>query len=178
VSPREGGAATGDMSDPDDEMTEAAALAALKSADAARVARAAAALWEMWCRSGRADVDLLLRQGVEAIERQELKGAESLFSRIIALVPEFAEGWNKRATVRYLLQEFEAAIDDCRQTLARNPHHFGALSGQGLCHMALSQHREAAAMFRRALEVHPHLGAARQNLAAALGEAVKGNGHA
>jgi tetratricopeptide (TPR) repeat protein len=165
------------MSDHDDEMTEADALIALKSADATRVARATATLWDIWCRSGRPEVDMLLRQGVEAMERQELTGAESLFSRIIAHAPEFAEGWNKRATVRYLLHEFETSIADCQETLARNPHHFGALSGQGLCHMALGQHREAAAMFRRALEVHPHLAAARQNLAAALGETVKGNGH-
>ena len=157
-------------------MTEDEALSALKGDDAVRAARATAALWEMWCRSGRPKVDALLHEGVEAVERQELRQAETLFGRIIAQAPDFAEGWNKRATARYLLQEFEASIADCRETLARNPHHFGALSGQGLCHMALGQHREAAVMFRRALEVHPHLGAARQNLAAALGETVKGNG--
>lgn len=158
-------------------MTEDEALAALKGDDPARAARAAAALWEMWCRSGRPEVDTLLRAGVEAMEGQELRRAETLFGRIIATAPDFAEGWNKRATARYLLREFEASIADCRETLARNPHHFGALSGQGLCHMALGQHGEAADMFRRALAVHPHLGAARQNLAAALGETVKGNGH-
>ncbi len=158
-------------------MTEDEALSALKGDDAVRAAQATAVLWEMWCRSGRPEVDALLREGVEAMERQELREAETLFDRIIAQAPDFAEGWNKRATARYLLQEFEAAIADCRETLARNPYHFGALSGQGLCHLALGQHGEAATMFRRALEVHPHLGAARQNLAAALGEAVKGNGH-
>jgi tetratricopeptide (TPR) repeat protein len=158
-------------------MTEDEALAALKGDDAARAAQATAALWEMWSRSGRPEVDALLREGVEAMERQELRQAEALFARVIRTAPEFAEGWNKRATVRYVLQEFEASVADCRETLARNPHHFGALSGQGLCHLALGQHREAAAMFRRALEVHPHLGGARHNLAVALGEAVKGNGH-
>jgi tetratricopeptide (TPR) repeat protein len=53
--------------------------------------------------------------------------------------------------------DYHGAIADCRQTLARTPHHFGALSGQGLCHMALGQYREAADLFRRTLAVHPHL---------------------
>jgi tetratricopeptide (TPR) repeat protein len=159
-------------------VKEEEALAALKSDDAALAARAAAALWEIWCRSGQPDVDALLHEGIEAMERQELQQAAALFDRVIARAPEFAEGWNKRATVRYLLREFEASIADCRETLARNPHHFGALSGQGLCHLALGQHHDAAVMFRRALDVHPHLGAARHNLATALAEATKGNGHA
>jgi len=54
---------------------------------------------------------------------------------------------------------------------------FSALSGQGLCHMALGQYREAVDLFRRTLAVHPHLDAARHNLALALAEAVRGNGH-
>jgi hypothetical protein len=69
------------------------------------------------------------------------------------------------------------SIEDCEATLARNPHHFGALSGQGLCHMARGESRAAAALFRRALVVHPHLHAARQNLRVALAEAIQGNGH-
>jgi len=159
-------------------MTEEEALAALKGADGALAARAAAALWEMWCRSGRPEVDTLLGEGIEAMERQQLRAAAAFFDRLVALAPDFAEAWNKRATVRYMMREFEASIEDCRETLARKPYHFGALSGQGLCHMALGQHREGAALFRRALAVHPHLPAARQNLASALAETVKGNGHA
>src|SRR5262245_46063266 len=92
--------------------------------------------------------------------------------------PDFAEGWNKRATVRYLRGDYTGAIADCEETLARKPHHFGALSGQGLCHVALGQYHEAAGLFRRTLAVHPQLAAARQNLSAVLGEVMKGNGHA
>ena len=158
-------------------MTEKEALAALKESDEARAARAAAILWELWSRSGRTEVDALLRQGVEALQAQDLRGAEALFSQIITLAPDFAEGWNKRATVRFLLHEFEGAIEDCRETLARNPNHFGALSGQGLCHFALGQHREAATLFRRALDVYPHLVDARRSLSTALNESVKANGH-
>ena len=158
-------------------MTEAEALAALRGDDPALAARAEATLWEIWCRSGIPEVDRLLRQGIEAMERRELTEAVALFSRIIARAPDFAEGWNKRATARYVAEDYTGAVADCEETLARNRHHFGALSGQGLCHMALGQFREAAALFRRALTVHPHLTSANQNLAAALSEAVKGNGH-
>jgi tetratricopeptide (TPR) repeat protein len=158
-------------------MTEAEALAALRGADPILAARAEAALWEIWCRSGTPEVDRLLRQGIEAMERHEMEDAIGCFTRIIEREPDFAEGWNKRATARYVAQDYSGAVADSEETLARNPHHFGALSGQGLSHMALGQFREAAALFRRALAVHPHLTSANHNLAAALSEAVKGNGH-
>lgn len=158
-------------------MTEAEALAVLRGDDPALAARAEATLWEIWCRSGIPEVDRLLRQGIEAMERRELAEAVALFSRIIARAPDFAEGWNKRATARYVAEDYAGAVADCEETLARNRHHFGALSGQGLCHMALGQFWEAATLFRRALTVHPHLTSANHNLAAALSEAVKGNGH-
>ena len=158
-------------------MTEDEGLKALRGNDPSAAARAETELWEMWHRSGDGAIDALLRDGMVSMERRDLVGAEAIFGRVIAAAPAFAEGWNKRATVRYLAENYEGAIADCEETLTRNRHHFGALSGAGLCYMALGRHREAAAMFRRALAVHPRLGGARQNLAAALGEAVRGNGH-
>lgn len=158
-------------------MTEDEAVRALRGDDPAAAAAAAAALWERWCASGQPEIDTMLRKGTEAMERGDLLAAEVVFTDIIRRAPDFAEGWNKRATVRYLSGNHAPAIADCEATLARNPHHFGALSGQGLCHMALGQHREAADLFRRTLAVYPHLEAARRNLAAALGETVRGNGH-
>ena len=91
------------------------------------------------------------------------------------MAPEFAEGWNKRATVRYMAKDYEGSIADCRETLTRNPNHFGALSGQGLCHLALGQHSEDADLFRRTLAVHPHLDSALENLRTALTEVVRWN---
>ena len=158
-------------------MTEIEALKALTGTDAGAARRAEAALWEMWHHSGNGDVDALLREGIAVMERRDLAGAEAIFARVIDRAPEFAEGWNKRATVRYVAENYEGSIADCEQTLKRKPHHFGALSGQGLCYMAIGRHRDAAAMFRRALAVHPHLQGARHNLAVAMGEAVRGNGH-
>jgi len=156
-------------------MTEQEALAVLRSADPAQAARAAQFLWQLWHRSGEPELDAMLRQGIEAIERQDLAAAEEVFTRMIEQAPSFAEAWNKRATARFLAKDFTGSIEDCRETLARNPNHFGALSGQGLCHMALQQHTQAAELFRRALAVHPHLENARSNLRAALNEVVKWN---
>src|SRR5687768_11767123 len=100
-------------------MTEADALAVLRGDDPAEAARAAAILWQMWHRSGDPTLDTLLRQGIEAMERQELQASDEIFSRLIATAPGFAEGWNKRATVRYLAQDYPGSIADCRETLAR-----------------------------------------------------------
>ncbi len=156
-------------------MTEGEALAILRGADVGQAARAAAALWQLWHRSGDAGLDAILNEGIAAMERSDLPEAEATFSRLIQAAPDFAEGWNKRATVRYLAEDYAGSVADCRETLDRNPSHFGALSGQGLCHMALGQYREAADLFRRTLSVHPHLDSARSNLRRALSELVKWN---
>ncbi len=156
-------------------MTEAEALAALRGDDRAGVARAEAALWAMWCRSGRAECDALLGEGVAAMERRDFEGAARTFTRLIEAAPDWAEAWNKRATVRYLAADYAGAVADCEATLARKPHHFGALAGEGLCHLALEQFPQAAALFRRALVVHPTLEAVRGNLRVALTEVVRYN---
>ena len=156
-------------------MTERDALEVLRGDAVAEAARAAGVLWQMWHRSGDAHLDALLQEGIEAMQRDDLPVADTIFTRMINEAPAFAEGWNKRATVRYMADDHAASIADCRETLARNPNHFGALSGQGLCHIMLGQFQEAAELFRRTLAVHPHLGSARDNLRTALSEIVKLN---
>jgi tetratricopeptide (TPR) repeat protein len=151
--------------------SEQEALSALKGEDRLSAANAEAFLWRHWCHSGDLAADRVFRDGVDAMQRGELELAEALLDKAIEMAPQFAEGWNKRATVRYLKQNFAASIIDCQETLARNPNHFGASAGQGLCHMALGEYREAAICFRRALEIHPHLNAVQQNLTIAQSQA-------
>ena len=150
--------------------TEKEALEALKGDDAELAATAEAMLWSAWCRSGNAEADRIIRAGVDAMQNRKLEEAEELFGRVIEILPAFAEGWNKRATVRFMRRNYRGSVADCRETLARNPNHFGASSGQGLCHMSVGEFREAAICFRRALEIHPHLDAVRHNLALAEAE--------
>ena len=156
-------------------MNEEVALGVLRGDDPVGAAKAANGLWALWHRSGDPQLDSILRQGIEAMEKQDLDAAQAIFTKLIGIAPGFAEGWNKRATVRYMAQDYPGSIADCRETLSRNPNHFGALSGQGLCHLALGQHREAADMLRRALAVHPHLDGARANLRTALTELTRWN---
>ncbi len=158
-------------------MTEAEALTALKGKDRTLAATAEAFLWSCWCRSNSPEADKVFRSGVEALQRRELDEAEELFTRVMGLAPDFAEGWNKRATVRFMAKRYADSIDDCRETVVRNPNHFAAYSGQGLCHMSLDQFDEAAICFRKALEINPHMGAVRSNLSFALSQGSGGSGY-
>ena len=150
--------------------TEKEALEALKGDDAELAATAEAMLWSAWCRSGNVEADRIFRAGVDAMQSGKLAEAEELFGHVIEILPAFAEGWNKRATVRFMRRNYRGSIVDCQQTLARNPNHFSASSGQGICHMSVNEFHEAAICFRRALETHPHLDAVRHNLQLAEAE--------
>ena len=149
---------------------EQEALEALKGDDPELAATAEAVLWRAWCRSGNSETDRIFRSGIDAMQQGRLEAAEAEFTRVIEIAPDFPEGRNKRATVRFMRKDYTGSIADCQETLARNPNHFGAASGQGLSHMSLNEFREAAVCFRRALEIHPHLDAVRHNLALAEAE--------
>lgn len=115
------------------------------------------ALWLLWSRSGDAAIDRLMARGIEEMQAGRHAEAIATFSTIISRKPDFAEGWNKRATALYLAGEFRRSLADCDQVLRRNPRHFGALSGAGLNHVQLAQYGEALAWFRRALEINPNM---------------------
>jgi tetratricopeptide (TPR) repeat protein len=160
-----------------DARVTAPVAACLHDADPEVVAAAEATLWRIWGRAGDPTVEALFTDGVRAMERQDWLEAVSLFGRVIETTPDFAEAWNKRATARYLAEHYASAISDCEEVIRRNPHHFGAWSGQGLCHTALGQYRAAARCFRHALAIHPRLESVRQNLGRMERELVRGNGH-
>jgi tetratricopeptide (TPR) repeat protein len=85
-----------------------------------------------------------------------------VFDQIVQRKPAFAEGWNKRATVLFLLGENERSLRDCDEVLKRNPNHFGALSGAGQIHLRLGHLEQALGFFQRALKVNPNLDGIRQ----------------
>jgi tetratricopeptide (TPR) repeat protein len=161
-----------------DARVTPAVAALLHGGDPELVALAEATLWQVWGRSGEPAVDALFAEGLRALERQDWLGAVAAFTRVVEAAPTFAEGWNKRATARYLATHYATAIADCEEVVRLNPWHFGALSGQGLCHVALGQLPAAARCFRRALQVHPRLEGARQQLARVEATLARGNGHA
>jgi tetratricopeptide (TPR) repeat protein len=139
-------------------MDDAPALiGALRDSDELVRAIAEEALWAVWSRSGDERVDGLLRRGISEMSSERLSEAAATFTRVIELKPEFAEGWNKRATVYYLAGEYRRSLADCDEVIKRNPQHFGALSGYGQIYLKLDQPEKALEYFRRAIAVNPNL---------------------
>jgi tetratricopeptide (TPR) repeat protein len=114
-------------------------------------------LWLLWGRSGDAAVDRLMAQGVEEMQSGRHRQAIATFGEVIRRRPDFAEGWNKRATVHYLAGDYRRSIADCDEVLKRNPLHFGAISGYGQIYFRLQQYEKALEWWRRALEVNPNM---------------------
>jgi len=115
------------------------------------------ALWAVWSRSGDPAVDALLQQGVELMSARRFAEAVDVFSEVIRRAPGFAEGWNKRATVYYLMGVLDRSLADCEEVIRLNPIHFGALSGFGLIYLQKDDPARAAEYFERALAVNPGL---------------------
>jgi len=149
---------------------------ALKTASSAdEAAPIEARIWDLWTRSGDQGIDQLMSVGLSAMAAQRYEQALAAFNSIIAQKPDFAEGWNKRATVYYLIGDFERSTEDVEQTLVLEPRHFGALSGLGLIALALGEESQALEAFETALLIHPHLAGADTHIRA-LRDKVKGRG--
>jgi tetratricopeptide (TPR) repeat protein len=131
------------------------------------------AIWTIWHQSGDADVDALLAYGIRAMAGGLNELALQAFTEVTRRAPRFAEGWNKRATVNYMMERNEDSIADIEKTLALEPRHFGALSGLGLVNLALGRDEAALEAFRRALAVDPHLPGAAERIRE-LEDRVKG----
>jgi tetratricopeptide (TPR) repeat protein len=112
-------------------------------------------IWTIWSQSESDDVNLLMGLGVNAMARADYRTALELFNKMIEAAPNFSEGWNKRATVYYLMGEYERSRADVAKTLELEPRHFGALSGLGLIYLAEGENEKALDAFRRALAVNP-----------------------
>ena len=130
----------------------------LKSADAAQAQRIEREILNEWSKSGSPAMDLLLRRGQEAMAAGDFPAAIAHFTALVDHAPDFAEGWNARATAYYMEGEFGPSIEDIARTLTLNPRHFGALSGLGMIFQELDQPEKALEVYRAALAIHPHLG--------------------
>ena len=130
---------------------------ALRDPDPLVRALAEGGMWQVWSRSGDDAIDHLLAIGIEQMSERSGEAAVETFTQIIERQPDFAEGWNKRATVLYLLGEYQKSLADCDEVMKRNPHHFGALSGYGMIYLKLGDPVRALSYFERALAVNPNL---------------------
>jgi tetratricopeptide (TPR) repeat protein len=132
-------------------------IAALRDDDEVVRVLAEHSVWQVWGRSGDAEVDGLLQVGIEQMNRGDGPAAVDTFTKVIQRRPDFAEGWNKRATAYFLMGEHEKSLKDCDEVMKRNPAHFGALAGYGQIYLQLDQPERALAYFRRALRVNPNM---------------------
>lgn len=114
-------------------------------------------IWQVWSHSGDARVDALFAAGVEQMNHGQAQSAIDTFTEIIRRKPEFAEGWNKRATIYFLMGEYDKSLADCDEVIKRNPQHWGALSGYGQIYVQLDKPEQALVYFQRALAVNPNL---------------------
>lgn len=118
---------------------------------------AAAAIWQIWSRSGDKAIDALFERGLREMQSSQFEDALKTFGAIVKRKPDFAEGWNKRATLYFLMGENEKSLKDCDEVFKRNKNHFGALSGAGQIHLQLGNPERALEFFRRAVDVNPNL---------------------
>ena len=124
-------------------------------------------IWEIWLIHPSDDrrgfrLTELLTQGSRLMNMGELSKAYQLFTTIIATEPDWSEAWNKRATVLYLMNRHESSLDDIKITLALEPRHFGALSGQALNYIELKQYEKAIKSYKAAQKIYPLLDSAKK----------------
>ena len=114
-------------------------------------------IWQRWTANDDPTVSQLMQTGIRALNYSTYRRALQSFDRVIEMAPEFAEGWNKRATLYYHIKEYRRSIDDIKETLRLEPRHFGAWSGLGLVSIAQENYSGALAAFKKALSINPHI---------------------
>ena len=141
----------------DDPRLDALFEQLLAADDLAASRRIEGTIWRIWTESASATIDELMTLGIATMGNGQFDTALESFDAIIEAAPDFAEGWNKRATVYYLIEEYPASVCDVEATLRLEPRHFGALSGMGLIYTALEDDARALQWFERAFEVNPNM---------------------
>jgi tetratricopeptide (TPR) repeat protein len=131
---------------------------ALKAApDAESAKQVENRIWALWIASGSDTANLLMTRAKTAIDANDLDLAIELLDAIVKIKPDYVEAWNRRATIHYMRKEYRQSMEDIRQVLIREPRHFGAMSGLGMILQEFGDEKRALDVFRRALEINPHL---------------------
>ena len=134
------------------------------STDLSVANKLASDIWSVWLHHDDAEVARFMTIGISAMNQRNLEVAYNAFDHVVGMAPDFAEGWNKRATVNFMLDRVDASMRDIERTLALEPRHFGALSGMGLIFDTIGNPGAAADAWEKALGVHPHIQGARKRI--------------
>jgi tetratricopeptide (TPR) repeat protein len=131
---------------------------ALKAApDEASAKHVEARIWAIWVQTPSDTAALLMLRAKAAMEAQQTDVALKLLDSVIKLRPDYVEGWNRRATLYYLQNDYAHSLADIQQVLIREPRHFGALAGLGMIMQDIGDDKRALDAFRKALAINPHL---------------------
>jgi tetratricopeptide (TPR) repeat protein len=114
-------------------------------------------IWAVWTGAGNETTNLLMSRAKKATDDKDYDLALRMLSAIIEIKPDFTEAWNRRATVYFLKRDYVNSVADIGKVLAREPRHFGALSGLGLIMQDMGDDKHALDAYRKALEVYPRL---------------------
>jgi tetratricopeptide (TPR) repeat protein len=136
---------------------------------------AAMDIWASWMESGSATVDIMMERGVTAQANGKLAEARTYYDRAILIEPEYAEAWNRRATLFLTEENWSEALRDLNETLRLEPRHFGAWSGLGMIFESIGAEKQALEAYREALAIYPLMPAARR-AEARLSKAIEGQG--
>lgn len=139
-----------------------ATLAAAPNKEAADAAESS--INKIWLQSGSDTVDLLMNWAMKAMSEKNYALALDYLDRVTIMKPGYAEGWNTRATVHFLMQDYGPSISDINRTLALEPRHFGAMSGLGMILRELDEDKRAIEVFRAALKLDPWLDSVKKAL--------------
>jgi tetratricopeptide (TPR) repeat protein len=131
---------------------------ALKAApDEASAKHVEARIWALWLQTPSDTTALLMMRAKASMDAQQMEVALKLLDAVVKLRPDYVEGWNRRATLYYLRNDYLHSLKDIEQVLIREPRHFGALAGLGMIMQDLGDEKRALDAFRKALAINPHL---------------------
>jgi len=131
---------------------------ALKAApDEASAKHVEGRIWAQWAQTPSDTAALLMTRAKTALDAKQIDVSVKLLSAVVKLKPDYIEGWNRRATLYYLQNDYTRALEDIEQVLAREPRHFGALAGLGMIMQEFGDDKRALEAYRKALAVNPHL---------------------
>jgi tetratricopeptide (TPR) repeat protein len=137
--------------------------------------RIASRIWDEWRHSGSASIDTMMQWSDDAMKAKKFGVALDFLDRVTVLEPDYAEGWNRRATVHFMMNNFRKSMADIDQTLRLEPRHFGALSGMGEILKQAGRKEQALHAYERALDVYPMMRSAQKEVAE-LSEELAGEG--
>jgi tetratricopeptide (TPR) repeat protein len=131
------------------------------------------AIWIVWLEHEDPRVVERMQSGMAALQDENYYLALAIYDDLVEQAPGYAEAWNKRATVHFLLGQYDRSLADIEKTLELEPRHFGALEGRGLIYGEMGLDEQALEAFERALEVNPHLPAATRRVQQLRGESER-----